>query len=110
MPSADMNRTPTSLLRAGHVCARLGSPLASASQQEKIARTLLARASSVQVVEVNESRSGRRRSDYSDATSIPRVVICGRKRRAIFAFYRTLDWEWFTRAARRLYLPAVVRN
>src|ERR1043166_79830 len=105
-----MNRTPTSLLRDGQGCARLGSPLASATQQEKIARSLLAGASFVQIVEVNESSSERRRANYSDVTSIPRALICGHERRAIFAFYRTLDWEWFAKAARRLYLPAVVRN
>ena len=105
-----MNRTPTSLLNAGHICARLGSPLASAVQQEKVARMLLAKASPVFVVQQGEGSNERRSGEYSHGERIPRAVLCGRERRAIFAFYSTLDWEWFARVARRLYLPAVVRN
>ena len=105
-----MNRTPTSLLKAGHICARLGSPLASAVQQEKVARMLLAKASPVFVVQQGEGSNERRSGEYSHGERIPRAVLCGRERRAIFAFYSKLDWEWFARVARRLYLPAVVRN
>jgi len=105
-----MNRTPTSLLKAGHICARLGGPLASAVQHEKVARILLAKASPVFVVQQGEGSNERRSGEYSHGERIPRAVLCGRERRAIFAFYSTLDWEWFARVARRLYLPAVVRN
>jgi len=106
----NMRDSPISLLAGGHICARLGSPLASAVQQEKIARTVLAKASPIFVVREDEGCNERRRTEYSEGASIPRAVLCGREPRAIFAFYTTVDWEWFARVARRLYLPAVVRN
>jgi len=105
-----MNRTPTTLLRGGHIFARLGSPLASAARQEKVARTLLAKASPVFVVQEDEGSNECRSAEYSDGASVPRAALCGRERRAIFALYPTVDWDWFARIARRLYLPAVVRN
>lgn len=106
---AAMNRTPASLLRGGHIFARLGSPEASVDQQEKVARALLAKASSAVVVS-KAAGGGRYRFEYSDTLTIPRAVLRGVERRAIFAFYPTLDREWFAKITRRLYLPAVVRN
>jgi hypothetical protein len=105
-----MNRTPASLLRGGHIFARLGSLLASAAQQEKVARALLAKASHVIVVQEDERTKVRVKTEYPDGTSIPRTVLCGQLRRAIFGYYPTLDWEWFTQFAHQLYLPSVVLN
>jgi hypothetical protein len=105
-----MNHTPASLLRGGHICARLGSPEASVSQQERVVRALFAQASFAIVVSKAEGGRQRRRCEYSDVSTISSAVLHGVEPRAIFAFYRALDREWFAKITRRLYLPMVVRN